>query len=116
VETAESTYGSDKDGLVWDYRFAAGQAARPIKCEHAARLVDTGRDREAGSFLWLHFSLSNAASERWLRQHLPLPEAFHESLHEAIGSTRLEQDGDALLAVIHDVLFDFGFDAATFRR
>jgi zinc transporter len=33
-------------------------------------------------------------------------------LHQAVGSTRLEQDGDSLLAVIHDVLFDFTFDAS----
>jgi zinc transporter len=112
VETVESTYGSDKDGLVWGYRFAPGQAARPIDCEDAARLLSTSGDGEGGSFLWLHFSLSNAAAERWLRQNLTLPDAFHESLHQTVGSTRVEQDGDALLAVIHDVLFDFTFDAA----
>jgi len=112
VETVESTYGSDKDGLVWGYRFAPGQAARPIDCDGAARLLSGSRDGDAGSFLWLHFSLSNAAAERWLRQNLTLPDAFHESLHQTVGSTRVEQDGDALLAVIHDVLFDFTFDAA----
>jgi zinc transporter len=52
VETVESTYGSDKDGLVWGYRFAPGQAARPIDCEGAARLLSTSRDDGGGSFLW----------------------------------------------------------------
>jgi hypothetical protein len=41
---------------------------------------------------------------------LTLPDAFHESLHSAVGSTRLKQDGDALVALIHDVLFDLSFD------
>jgi zinc transporter len=75
-----------------------------VDCDAAAQLLGAPA-RGSDWFLWLHFSLSNAASERWLRQNLTLPEAFHESLHQAVGSTRLEQDGDALLAVIHDVLF-----------
>ncbi len=61
--------------------------------------------------MWLHFSLSNAAAERWLRQNVELPDSFHAALNEGAGSTRLEQDGDTLVAVIHDVLFDFTFDA-----
>jgi zinc transporter len=111
LQTAEATYGSDKGGLVWGYHFEPGQAARLVDCDTAAQLLGSSR---GGShwFLWLHFSLSNAASERWLRQNLSLPEAFHESLHQAVGSTRLEQDGDSLLAVIHDVLFEFTFDAS----
>ncbi len=60
----------------------------------------------------MHFSLANAAAERWLSQHLSLPESFHAALHEAVGSTRVEQDGDTLLAVLHDVLFDFRYDAS----
>ena len=34
-----------------------------------------------------------------------------DSLHGEVGSTRLEQTEDSLVAVIHDVLFDFKFDA-----
>jgi zinc transporter len=63
-------------------------------------------------FLWLHFSRSNVASEPWLRRYLALPDAFYELLHTNVGSTRLEQDADALVALIHDVLFDFTFDAS----
>ena len=33
-------------------------------------------------------------------------------MQDAIGSTRLEQDAGALVAVVHDVLFDFTFDAS----
>ena len=62
-------------------------------------------------FLWLHFSLSNVASEPWLRRYLTLPDAFYESLQSDVDATHLEQDGDALVARIHDVLFDFTFDA-----
>src|SRR5262245_29934845 len=62
------------------------------------------------SFVWLHFSLANAASERWLRRYLDLPEDFYQSLTDTASSTRLEHYGDQLLAVLHDALFDFTFD------
>jgi zinc transporter len=45
---------------------------------------------------------------------LQLPEGYYESLRESVGSTRLEQAGDALVAVIHDVLFDTAnFDSSS---
>jgi zinc transporter len=113
VDTVDTSFGSDKDGLVWGYLFSPGQPPCLIDCEAAARLLDDSSDREnADAFLWLHFSLSNAASERWLRQHLSLPDAFQAGLTETSGGTRIEQDGDSLIAVIHDVLFDFRFDAS----
>ena len=56
-------------------------------------------------FLWLHFSLTNAASERWLRLHAALPAAFYDSLREDSSSTRIEVVDGALLAVINDVQF-----------
>jgi zinc transporter len=64
-----------------------------------------------GEFAWLHFSLSNVSSEPWLRRYLTLPDTFYESLHSDVDSTHLEQDADSLVARIHDVLFDFTFDA-----
>jgi len=59
----------------------------------------------------LHFPLSNAASEPWLRRHLTLPDTFYESLQSDVDATHLEQEGDSLVARVHDVLFDFTFDA-----
>lgn len=46
-----------------------------------------------------------------MRQHLQLPESFYALLHEDAGSTRLEMEDDALVAVMHDVLFDAVFDS-----
>jgi zinc transporter len=31
-------------------------------------------------------------------------------MRDNVGSTRLEQDGDALVAVVHDLIFKFTFD------
>jgi zinc transporter len=112
MRTIDPTYGSDQHGLVWGYHFVAGHPAQPVTMNSAvevASILDPGLH---DAFLWLHFSLSNSASEPWLRRNLTLPDAFYALLHSDAGSTRLEQDGDALVALIHDVLFDFTFDAS----
>ncbi len=104
------SYGSDKAGLVWGFAFRPGQGAEPIDSDAAARLLEGSLDDQEAPFLWLHFSLGNASSERWIRTHLSLPEAFFDSLTYAVSSTRLEQQDESLLAVVHDVLFEFTFD------
>ncbi|HTP38394.1 MAG TPA: transporter [Steroidobacteraceae bacterium] len=108
----EPVWGSDRHGLVWAYRFAPGAAALEINSDTAAALLQASPTDTDGGFLWLHWSLSNTASERWLRTHLALPEAFYESLRDDQVSTRVEQDGSALIAVAHDVLFDSGLDSS----
>src|SRR5262245_46567572 len=107
----DPTYGSDQHGLVWGYRFVPGQPATAITSASGAEFL--GSDAGVpGEFLWLHFSLANSSCEAWFRRHLSLPDAFYESLHGDAGSTRLEQGVDSLVALIHDVLFDFKFDAS----
>ncbi|MEO7426259.1 MAG: transporter [Fibrobacteria bacterium] len=106
-----SGYGADRNGLVWGYLFAPGMSAVTVEAGALADKIAAVTTGDPGSFLWLHFATS-AASERWMRGHLDLPESFHECLHEEAGSTRLEQEGRSLVAVVHDVLFDFTFDPA----
>jgi zinc transporter len=108
VTIADPTYGSDRTGLVWGYAFSPGDTPREVDSETAARLL--AEPDEEASFLWLHFSLSNVASERWIKEHVVPPEEFISSLHEGVGSTRLEQYDDALVAILHDVLFEFALD------
>jgi zinc transporter len=112
VESIDHAYGSNRHGLVWGYRFADEQPAQPFDTELFTEQLASATPG-AADFLWLHFSLANAASESWMRQHLELPDVFYDSLHEDVGSTRLEQEDDALVAVMHDVLFDFTFDASS---
>jgi zinc transporter len=113
VEPLAHVYGSNRHGLVWGYRFAEGQAAQPIDTDLVAEQLAAAAGDAPGAFLWLHFSLANAASVAWMRQQLNLPDIFYDSLHEDVGSTRLEQEDDSLVAVMHDVLFDFSFDASS---
>jgi len=100
---AEAMYGSDRAGLVCGYLFKPGVRGQPIESEAAADLLAAQRS-EASEFLWLHFSLSNAASQDWLREHIALPSAFVEALKDS-PSTRVEVVDDGLLAVVNDVQF-----------
>jgi len=110
-QAVEPTSGSNPDGPNWGYHFVPNQPGRSITSEEAVQFLTAPGPCVPGEFLWLHFSLSNAASEPWLRKYLTLPDSFYESLHSQADSTHLEQDADALVARIHDVLFDFTFNA-----
>jgi len=112
MDHVEPAYGSDKCGLVWAYLLAPGQSAVELQSDAVQRWLVTLPQRP-NEFLWLHLSLSNAAAERWMRSHLNLPEAFYQSCHEQISSTRVDQEDSALTAVIHDVLFDSTLDTST---
>lgn len=111
MKALEPLYGSDEQGLVWGYRFVPGEAAKVINCEDAAKLL-SGPDEGDEGFVWLHFSLSNVGAIPWLKQNLALPEAFYHDLHENVSATRIEQTDNTLLAVVHDILFDFTFDSS----
>jgi len=112
AELVESVYGSDKNGLVWGYLLAPDAAPRELDSAATAAWLASAHE-QTNSFMWLHFSLSNTAAVRWLRAHLELPDAFYESLQENAVSTRLEQEGEDLVAVILDVLFDSAVDSST---
>jgi zinc transporter len=110
-QNVEPTSGSDQDGPVWGYHFVPNQPARSITSDAAVQFLTPPGPPSPDEFVWLHFSLSNVGSETWLRRYLTLPDTFYESLHSDIDATHLEQDADSLVARIHDVLFDFTFDA-----
>ncbi len=103
------SYGSDDSGLVWGFVIGEGVGAVPV---NAADAIERMRAPLPGQFVWLHFNLSNAASERWLRSHADLGENFYEMLHQGSRSTRIEIDDSALIAVVNDVLHNFSFDSA----
>ena len=103
--------GPNQGGPIWGYHFAPNQPPRSITSEEAVEFLAAPGPCLSNDFLWLHFSLSNMASESWLQRYLTLPDTFYESLNSDVDATHLEQDGDALVARIHDVLYDFTFDA-----
>lgn len=102
-------YGSDDSGLVWGFLIGEGVGTVPV---NAPAALERLRAPLPGQFVWLHFNLSNAASERWLRAHADLGENFYEILHQGSRSTRIEIDDNALIAVVNDVLHNFSLDSA----
>jgi len=97
---------SELTGLLYGFRFRPGERAREID---PATAVDCLKNPQApDEFLWLHLNLANASCERWMRNHLDLPECFFETLREGSRSTRIEHVDAVLLAVVNDVVFNFG--------
>lgn len=99
-------YGSDpQSGLICGYTFTPTRGGRLIEAHEAAHwLKQADQDH---SFVWLHFNLANAATEKWLRAHVDLPDEFYESLRESSRSTRIENADGCLIAIVNDVLYDF---------
>jgi zinc transporter len=96
------------DGLICAYRFEPGHPAQEIgSAAEAARLVAA----PITGFIWLHFNLSHSATGHWLREHAGLSDRFHEELSGGSRSARIDRDGEALLAVLNDVTYDFQYEA-----
>jgi zinc transporter len=110
-QNSKQMAGSEQDGPIWAYHFVPNQPAQSITSEGAIQFLTATSPLGENEFIWLHFSLSNQTSEPWLRRYVSLPDTFYESLKSEIDATHLEQDADSLVARIHDVLFDFAFDA-----
>jgi len=111
MQTAPLSYGSDQSGLVCGYLFGRAPDGQglPLDGDGARRWL-AERDQHPAEFVWLHFNLANTASEKWLHEHLALPEEFYESLHEGPRSTRIELVDDTLIAVVNDIVHDFSFE------
>ena len=107
LKNAEIAYGSDSSGLICGYVFTPGQSAQAIDSAAASDWLQARPNADSAEFVWLHLSLANVNSEKWLIEHLPLPEQYYETLREGPGSTRIEQADDCLIAVINDVIYDF---------
>ncbi|MFM6990069.1 MAG: CorA family divalent cation transporter, partial [Rhodoferax sp.] len=105
---AHSHYGADQKGLICGFVFGRDGVGQPVEVDRAAQHL---AEHTAGSgFVWLHFSLAQVSTEKWLRQHLQLSEVFYETLREASRSTRVELDDGTLVAVLNDVHYDFSFE------
>src|SRR2546430_7450289 len=86
TQNIDPTSGSDQDGPIWGYHFVPEKPARSITSEAAVEFLTAPGPASPDEFIWLHFSLSNVASEPWLRRYLSFPDYFLPS----VGS-----DGDA---------------------
>ena len=110
MEAAGFTYGSDLSGLVWGFLMTPGSRAQPIDTAAALAWMQDHEDQQ--QFIWLHFNLSNTASENWLKRHVSLAHEFYETLHQGSPSTRIELAENTFIAVVNDVLHDFAYEAS----
>jgi zinc transporter len=120
MAAAEFSYGSDPSGLIWGFVF--GRQPRAILIDSAEAGVwlqqqqqqqrqQRQQQQNHDEFIWLHFNLSNAASEKWIREHIQPADEFCEALHDGSRSTRIGLADDTLVAVVNDVLHNFSFES-----
>ncbi|QNP47904.1 transporter [Diaphorobacter aerolatus] len=129
--TSQRPLAAPDSGLICGWRFFqhSSQPAQPVTADEAAAWLaahdaataaadpadagaDAGEAAPGKEFLWLHFNLSNALSQRWLARYAALPDTFFEALQEGLTSTRIERADDWLVAVLNDVNFEFNFESA----
>jgi zinc transporter len=108
----DAPYGSDRNGLICGYRFRGGASGEVVDLEEARDWLGHDAPKDPSDFAWLHFNLSDAAAESWIREHLDVPDEFFEALRDGSRSTRVEEARERLIAVVNDVAFDFSFDAS----
>lgn len=106
----DASYGSDSSGLICGYAFSPQTDSRYIDSAAALDWLHKNHDPEGSEFVWLHFSLSNSSSEKWLIDHSSVPAQYFETLRDGAGSTRIDRADDCLIAVLNDVIFDFSYE------
>jgi len=104
------TYGADASGLICGFQFGETRPGISMGADEALQWLQQNADVPDAGFVWLHFNLAHTATDKWLREHVHLSNAFHESLKEGSRSTRVEVDDDMLVAVVNDVAYDFAFE------
>lgn len=105
-----SYFELSQNSLICGYHFLPDQSGRPIETSEALALLGETQAADNSGFIWLHFDLTKAAAEKWMREHLNLPDEFYEALVVGSRSTRIEDVSDNLIAVMNDVAFEFTFD------
>ena len=111
----EIRYGSDKNGLICGYLFAGGAAGAAVGLDEAAAWLQGAETAPSADFVWLHFNLTDASAESWIKSHLTVASEFFEALREGSRSTRIEDAQDALVAVVNDVAYEFSFDPSDIK-
>lgn len=109
---ADTSYGTDHNGLICGFLLQPNSPAREISSEEATHWLAANSHSPGEDFLWLHFNLGHTASEKWLLANANLAEEFFDALHEDSHSTRIDMVESSLLAVVNDMHYDFSFETA----
>jgi len=84
-------------GLVWGMAFT----------DSGARELDSCDDREAEGFRWLHLSLADHRTRRWIESSAELPPEVRDLLLSSDSHQRSVSQNDCVGCVIHDFERDF---------
>jgi zinc transporter len=103
-------YKLNQSNLICGFIFSPQGVGRPIEIQNIVTWFNQAQSDESDEFIWLHFDLSKATTQKWMQTNLNLPEVFFEALGEGSRSTRIENASDNLIAVINDVDFRFSFE------
>ena len=101
---------ADSSGLIWAFHCQESAPVKSLSLSEVPAISSDIASRNVGGFVWLHFNLSQASTEKWLRENTQLPVEFFEALQQGSRSTRVELVDDSLLAVVNDVLHEFSFN------
>jgi zinc transporter len=112
MSTPLASYGSERIGFICGFAFAPNCEGHATGLPEALEWLRRAPQHADEDFAWLHFNLAAGATEKWMRENLALPDAFHEALHEGSQSTRVEYVDGSLIAVVNDALYDFSFAAS----
>ena len=106
----EIPYGSGRYGLICGYRFGPGEQGAAIDLDGTLQWLAQPPTGEGDGFVWLHFNLTDASAEAWIRDKLGAVPEFFDALREGSRSTRIEDARDTLIGVVNDVAYSFDFD------
>jgi zinc transporter len=107
------SYGAHRHGLICGFLFNphADVDGRALSLDEAIEWLKTQTAQsDPAEFIWLHFDLTDASATNWMQANLSLVPEFFEALREGSRSTRIEDAGDNLIAVVNDVAYEFAFD------
>ncbi|WP_341890686.1 transporter [Variovorax sp. YR752] len=103
-------HGAHNNGLLCGYCFSADGIGQEIDLQAAVEWLKRPVNAGEPGFLWLHFGLTDASAQRWMKDNLALEPEFFEALGQGSRSTRIEDARDDLIAVINDVAYEFTFE------
>jgi len=97
-------FNDEVTGLIYGFIFRPGRPPERVSSQQVQEAYQQICHSEG--FIWLHVNLTHAMAEKWLKKHFTIDELFFEEIREGSRSTRIERQGNSLLAVLNDVIFN----------
>lgn len=92
-------------GLVSGFALRPGRRIELLDSNELESVLD-----QPDSVVWLHFNSRISQARDWIAGYERLPEESRRFLLESDDHKRIERAGDAVIGVISDIRYDFGFD------